>query len=454
MSRAFNDVSFKSRTSYPPPSQLSCRHFGEVHDALSDSTRQSQLIVVAEKLLQEYYTRFSQEPSSLSNLYLDNAEVIYTGKELNVDAVLLTGKDEIHAFFQSEQAARFKGSRVMVDALHPLSSPLSTFAVVMFAKGRMWLPDLQSADGFAVSAFYHFLCMAPQPKASWASPPQYLVANEYLHVSDVTLSQQHFPVSFFASQLSAPVSNTMDLPFQAPVFQAPPSSPTDSSQPRRFEPVATRKQECSLHAQADGPLNPEWRDSELRDAITIAMQRSVSGCGSGNCTDLSRPRFAAAGGGERTFFFIHLDSPQTTTNLRLHKHLELASGVTLTLSPVRPKPVFRRYNSSNSLIQTHNKSAEITHSSQTTETATHHQDADSNPRPARMTDMTNPRPDQPRPYYGRPRGGGQFSRGRGSVNYRRTSGPPGVRPPSESKGEAPPPGMRSMDDSGRTTAIV
>lgn len=165
--------------------EADCRHVSvdKYGDGPQNAARQSELIKIAEKVLQNYYTRLSLEPSSLTSCYLDDAELIYTGRQLNVDAVYSTGKIEIEEFFKSSTAAKFRDARFMVEALHPQASSSSPLGLVLFAKGRVWLCKDPITKTFFDTPYVHFLTVGPPSKASsFGTAPDLFIANEYLHL--------------------------------------------------------------------------------------------------------------------------------------------------------------------------------------------------------------------------------------------------------------------------------
>lgn len=342
------------------------------------SKRQSTLITMAEKVLHEYYTRLSDDPSTLSSLYLDQAEVIIAGRELNVDAELMTGKHEIEAFFSGPKASHFRGSKVVVDALHPLASP--TAGVVLFSKGRVWLctPD----GSYAISSFYHFLCLAPRAKASlFSHPPEYLIANEYLHFANVGPLFPHFmppqaAALHGASLHSAPLQNAplqsaslhnvtlekipldpeMHRPAapqprtsvrEIPLENIPPqddglaSSRSQTAQeagrnPRNGLP---RREEHCLHASVADPASVTGmsvEDLAGRLSVTAVTQAAVGAVGSNaKCLNVVRPRMMGEDPA-RAYFFLQFETAETMLALKELGRLTVA-GIEVVLSPRRYK---------------------------------------------------------------------------------------------------------------------
>lgn len=387
--------------------ELLKRDLAMLSGADAASNRQTQLIMVAERLLQEYYTRISQDPSTLPALYLDNAEVIYTGKELNVDAALMAGKEEITEFFSCKIARRFKSARVMVDAIHPLASPLSSFGLVLFAKGRIWLQSPKTG-AFTVSAFFHFLCMAPQPKfATWNTPPQYFIANEYFHIADLSLcGEENIKPSPNVTPEAADPSLQTDentvITSSAPI--APAGSLGDTSMKQstanyggrqitslsaiagsKTKDSHPRDQESTLHAQPASPIEVK-DDEELREIISDLVKKT-EGCDKGSCLGISRPRFAPS----KAFFFIQFDSQKTAQRMRQIGKIELKT-VTVQLSPVRtrqPNSLFRYGSQRGNAKITSKASFENVTASSTEKTAAAATTASTNEENGRLIALSN-----------------------------------------------------------------
>eukprot|EP01056_Protomagalhaensia_sp_Gyna25_P002109 Protomagalhaensia_sp_Gyna_25__2108@NODE_2139_length_1263_cov_91_981209_g1767_i0_p1_GENE_NODE_2139_length_1263_cov_91_981209_g1767_i0NODE_2139_length_1263_cov_91_981209_g1767_i0_p1_ORF_typecomplete_len351_score44_67NTF2/PF02136_20/0_0087_NODE_2139_length_1263_cov_91_981209_g1767_i02101226 len=263
---------------------------------------QSRVIEVAEQLLQDYYTRLSTEPGMMTALYLENAEVIYTGKELTVDAVYACGRSEIEDFFRSEAAGKFRGARVVVDALHPQVSPTASFGISLFAKGRLFL---QQAGQFVQTPYVHFVSLAPPPKPTWGEPPNLFIANEYFHLLSLGLTREDPP---------APAVSISEKP----------------------EPPGPGR---TVHAQPGFPAHVA--DEAVVSELTAAIQQQRPG---GACVKISKPRISA--GGEYGYFFIHCDSAESAQLLLTAKTISIL-GQELKLAPQRiaPKlhvPTFRQ----------------------------------------------------------------------------------------------------------------
>eukprot|EP01054_Gregarina_sp_Poly1_P001177 Gregarina_sp_Poly_1__1176@NODE_128_length_13277_cov_115_450643_g114_i0_p2_GENE_NODE_128_length_13277_cov_115_450643_g114_i0NODE_128_length_13277_cov_115_450643_g114_i0_p2_ORF_typecomplete_len573_score72_95NTF2/PF02136_20/0_015G_path_suppress/PF15991_5/1_6_NODE_128_length_13277_cov_115_450643_g114_i0885810576 len=251
----------------------------------SGNARQSRVIEVAESLLQDYYTRLSTDPLSLSSLYLENAEVIYTGRELNVDAVYACGRAEIEDFLRSDAANKFRCARVVVDALHPQASPTSFFGISLFAKGRLFLSKpttgVSNIPNFVQTPYVHFVSLAPPAKpGTWGEMPPLYIANEYFHLLNISLSTPsgRLPVVEVPPALmmrstdppTAPVSahtgcvTHTDIPVSAPSLPSPRSDPAvakETESATRHAPLAKDHSQSSIAASQPRPSsssNHRW----------------------------------------------------------------------------------------------------------------------------------------------------------------------------------------------------
>eukprot|EP01055_Gregarina_sp_Pseudo9_P002728 Gregarina_sp_Pseudo_9__2727@NODE_296_length_3256_cov_24_516941_g277_i0_p1_GENE_NODE_296_length_3256_cov_24_516941_g277_i0NODE_296_length_3256_cov_24_516941_g277_i0_p1_ORF_typecomplete_len503_score144_22NTF2/PF02136_20/0_0012SnoaL_4/PF13577_6/0_055_NODE_296_length_3256_cov_24_516941_g277_i016463154 len=338
-------------------------------------SRQSRVIKIAERLLQDYYTRLSTDPNSLAALYLEDAEVIYTGKELNVDAVYACGRAEIEDFFRSDVASKFRSARVVVDALHPQASPTSYFGISLFAKGRLFLSKsaphpAASSNYFVQTPYVHFVSLAPPAKpGNWGEIPPLYIANEYFHLLNLNLSPPSrlsieippsssavlrssepppaAPAGGDAVSAAAPAaplpSLRSDSEAAVPAAAAPPKEPRAASghrwsQDRVSDRVSVRgslhdtaSQRSTVHAQPGFPVSVSDAD------IVAALTGCIRSLGSGSCDSISKPRAQMAGGSgcsEFPFFFIHCDSPETAQLLLNAKNVHVL-GQELRLSPQR-----------------------------------------------------------------------------------------------------------------------
>eukprot|EP01053_Blabericola_migrator_P011911 Blabericola_migrator_1__11910@NODE_726_length_6713_cov_131_507824_g522_i0_p1_GENE_NODE_726_length_6713_cov_131_507824_g522_i0NODE_726_length_6713_cov_131_507824_g522_i0_p1_ORF_typecomplete_len602_score81_50NTF2/PF02136_20/0_00019_NODE_726_length_6713_cov_131_507824_g522_i020863891 len=241
------------------------------NETANTAGRQSRVIQVAEQFLQKYYTRLSTDPHSMSGLYLENAEVIYTGKELTVDAIYACGRLEVDDFFSSEPANKFRGARVVVDALHPQASPTSFFGVSLFAKGRLFLngsaggPATGNPQHFVETPYVHFVSLAPPPKpaGSWGEFPTLYIANEYFHLLNLNLSPALARRPSIdnssgqdAMQSTAPLTQPSNCGVAVPPPVAPNPQPRLQPQARRDCTASARDVSETLVNNAAHPLAP------------------------------------------------------------------------------------------------------------------------------------------------------------------------------------------------------
>lgn len=302
-----------------------------------EKSRQAMLIEMAESLLHDYYTRFSQDPASLASLYLESAEAIITGKELNIDAELMMGRRDIAAFFSSPRAAIFRQSKIIVDALHPLASPIC--GVSLFSKGRIWLFNAETAE-YSLSTVYHVLYLAPKAKtALFSHPPALFIANEFLHFASLPLfcSPQvpHFlnsaSITNCYPQSDAPTTRTL------PPAVSRETESKEESVGGTTSAKVDRRDELSLHATLASDASSLKVDGVVSQLTTDAISESIQEVlkkPTAKCVGVVKPKTMNNDDVSRLYFFLQFESTETVQALKDLGKLTIGA-LQITLSPRR-----------------------------------------------------------------------------------------------------------------------
>lgn len=346
-----------------------------------------ELIETAERWLHDFYTRLSNHPHTLHFLYLEGAEAVYTGKNLSSDASLMSGRQEISTFFSSPVATRFYGSRINVEAVHPIGSPTLPYGINVFVKGEVFLP--LGTGQFQSSSFVHFLCLSPIQRYN-NQPPMYLLANEFFHVLDLSLEQDelHSPIDSQVTDVTSsatkiqhgygrigqisqavmahlrPQVDDETLVSHPPHLTAPSAAAKKHFTPGPRQPESTdapRESQQEDSIRSERPLNRVQRNDNLtlhacptkrkgcEQILSFTVEELCAGINAAikelgldvKCTSISRPTTSHEG--PKFFFFVHLDSAEGLQALK-NLGIIVVRGSEVKLSSMRTRKDFRGPN--------------------------------------------------------------------------------------------------------------